>query len=145
MTVVDDRAAAPPPPDAPRATDERSLPSLAGELGEEVRQLARLEFDLAKAEVSEAAGHAKKAGMGFGAAGVLGYVGILFASFALAFGLAELLPTWLAFLIVALVWALGAAVAYGMGRRNLNAFDPVPRRTIDTLKEDVTWLRHRTS
>lgn len=140
MTVVDDRAGAPGP-----GPDQPSLPRLAGELGEEVRQLARLEVELAKAEVGEAVGHAKKAGVGFGAAGVLGYVGVLFASFALAFGLAELLPTWLAFLVVALLWGLGAALAYGMGRRNLNAFDPVPRRTIDTLKEDVTWLRHRTS
>lgn len=143
MTVVDDRTS--PQPGGPQHAEEPSLPRLAGELGEDVRQLAHLEVELAKSEVREAVGHAKKAGMGFGAAGVLGYIGVLFASFALALGLAEVMPTWLAFLVVALLWSLGAAVAYAMGRRNLEAFDPVPHRTIDTLKEDVTWLRHRTS
>lgn len=143
MTVVDDRHA--PAADGYHEPAGPTLPQLAGELTEEVRQLARLEVELAKSELNEAVGHAKKAGVGFGMAGVLGYIGVLFASFALAFGLAELLPTWAAFLIVAALWGIGAAVGYGMGRRNLSAFDPVPRRTIDTLKEDVTWLRHRTS
>ena len=122
-----------------------SLPALAGELSEEVRQLARLEVELAKAELGEAVGHAKQAGAGFGAAAVLGYLALLLGSFALAFGLAEIMPTWLAFLVVALAWGVGAAIGYSAGRRNLRSFDPVPHRTITTLKEDVAWLRHRTS
>ena len=140
MTAVETRPGA-----APDRAAAPSLPALAGELSEEVRQLARLEVERAKAELGEAVGHAKKAGAGFGAAGVLGYIAVLFGSFALAFGLAEVLPTWLAFLIVALAWGVGAAIGYGAGRRNLDAFDPVPRRTITTLKEDVAWLRHRNS
>ena len=139
MTAIETR------PEQPPAPTEPSLTALASELSEEVRQLTRLEVELAKAEVQEAVGHAKKAGAGFGAAGVLGYIGVLFLSFALAYGLAELLPTWLAFLIVALLWGVAAAVGYSVGRKNLDAFDPVPRRTVKTIKEDVTWLRHRTS
>jgi hypothetical protein len=140
LTVVE-----PPPADTVPASEERVLPRIAGELSEEVRQLARLELELARAELGESLDNAKKAGAGFGAAGVLGAIAVLFVSFATAFGLAEVMPTWAGFLIVALVWTLAAVALYGMGRRHLREFDPVPHRTIDSLKEDATWLRHRNS
>jgi Putative Actinobacterial Holin-X, holin superfamily III len=140
MTVVDPR-----PADTVATSEESTLARIAGELSEEVRQLARLELELARTEVGEAVTNAKKAGAGFGSAGVLGVIAVLFVSFAAAYALAEVLPTWAGFLIVAVVWALGAAAFFRMGRRHLRAFDPVPHRTIDSLKEDATWLRHRNS
>ncbi|MBK5224860.1 MAG: phage holin family protein [Acidimicrobiia bacterium] len=144
MTVIDDRERGPTPASA-RPDPEPSLATLFGELSEETKLMVRLETELAKAELGEALDHAKKAGAGFGAAGVLGYIAVMFLSFAAAFGLAEILPTGVAFLIVAVVWAVAAAIGFGIGRKNLNALDPVPRRTVQALKEDITWLRHRTS
>jgi Putative Actinobacterial Holin-X, holin superfamily III len=140
MTVVEQ-----PPTDTAPMSEERVLARIAGELSEEVRQLARLELALARTEVGEAVTNAKKAGVGLGSAGVLGVVAVLFVSFAGAYALAEVLPTWAGFLIVAVLWAVGAAAFFLMGRGHLRAFDPVPHRTIDSLKEDATWLRHRNS
>ena len=140
VTIVEPRRA-----DPAQESEERTVAGLAGELSEEVRQLARLEVALARAEVGEAVSHAKKAGTGLGSAGLLGVVAFLFVSFAAAYALAEVLPTWAGFLIVAGLWTLGAAVLYGMGRRHLRAFDLVPRRTVESLKEDATWLRQRIS
>ncbi len=77
---------------------------------DDVKLLVRDEIQLAKSELIPAA---KNAGIGAGLFGAAGYFGICALSvlyFAAAFGLATVLPTWLAFLIVGVVLLLVAAV-----------------------------------
>ena len=76
----------------------------------DVKQLVRDEVQLAKSELVPAA---KNAGIGAGMFGAAGYFAICALSvlyFAAAFGLATVLPTWLAFLIVGVVLLLIAGV-----------------------------------
>jgi hypothetical protein len=47
-------------------------------------------------------------------------------------------------LIVAVVWGVVGAVLYATGRKRLKTVDPMPRRTVDTLKEDAQWLKNPT-
>ena len=42
---------------------------------------------------------------------------------------------------VALVWLLIGLVLLGSGRRRLRKLSPIPRQTIQSLKEDIAWLR----
>ncbi len=107
--------------------------------------LVRQEVELAKAEIKESTQHATGVGAGFGAAALVGYLALAVLAVAAALGLAEFLPAWLAFLIVGLVLVAGAGIAFIIGRKNLEALSPVPRKTIETLKEDMTWLRARMS
>lgn len=60
-----------------------------------------------------------------------------------AWGLATVLPSWAALLIVAvLVAAVGGSLRLaGAGRPS--EIDPVPRRTLETLRGNREWLRER--
>ena len=53
-------------------------------------------------------------------------------------------PVWAA-LVVAGVWALVAAVAALVGAVIVRTVRPVPEQAIESVKEDVRWLRNRKS
>ncbi len=65
-------------------------------------------------------------------------------SFALVFGLGNVMDHGWAALIVAVIWGIVGAVLYANGRKKLKTVDPVPHRTVDTLKEDAQWLKNPT-
>lgn len=132
-----------PAHDAP--SPEAEIGALFGELSTEARLLVRQEVELAKAEIKESTQHATGVGAGFGAAALVGYLAVAVLAVAAALGLAELMPTWLAFLIVGILLAAAAGIAFMVGRKSLKALSPVPRKTIESLKEDMTWLRARMS
>ncbi|MGH8878830.1 MAG: phage holin family protein, partial [Stackebrandtia sp.] len=48
-------------------------------------------------------------------------------------------------LIVTGVWAVIGVVTFMLGRMRMRNFSAVPRRTVETLREDAKWLRHPTS
>lgn len=129
--------------DAP--SPETEIGALFGELSEEARLLVRQEVELAKAEIKESTSHATGVGAGFGAAALVGYLALAILAVAAGLGLAELMPAGLAFLLVGLVLALGAGIAFLVGKKNLKALNPVPHKTIETIKEDLSWLRARMS
>jgi hypothetical protein len=81
----------------------------------------------------------------FGSAGAVGYFAVLMLLFAAAWGLSEVVPEGIAFLIVGGVLAVIAAVLAMRGRRQAQTFDPKPEQTIETLEEDVQWLSERRS
>jgi hypothetical protein len=144
MTLAETRTGRPRPTrDAP--SPETEIGALLGELSEEARLLVRQEVELARAEIKESTQHASGVGAGFGAAALVGYLAIAILAVAAGLGLAEIMPAGFAFLIVGVVLAVAAYVAFLVGRRNLQALNPVPRKTIDTIKEDLTWLRARMS
>lgn len=119
---------------------QRSLPELVGDMTQDLSTLLRKEVELAREEIKVEVRKAARAGGGFGAAayaGVLAGVGLVMT---LGFLLDEVLPTWVAFLIVTLLLAAGAAVAFLAGKKQLQTIDPVPEQTIETLKEDKQWL-----
>jgi hypothetical protein len=145
MTLAEPRTNghAQPVHDAP--SPETEIGALFGELSEEARLLVRQEVELAKAEIKESTQHATGVGAGFGAAALVGYLALAILAVAAGLGLAEIMPAGFAFLIVGLVLAAIAGIAFVIGRKNLQALSPVPRKTIDTIKEDLTWLRARMS
>jgi hypothetical protein len=58
----------------------------------------------------------------------------------------EAMPSWLAALIVTAVYGAAAAVLYVRGKERVeNAGSPVPRQTVETLKEDMEWAKHPTT
>jgi MFS family permease len=122
-----------------------SLTELLRRLGQDMGTLVRQEAELAKAELRQKVQSAgASAGMFAGAyvAGMLA-AGALTACFILA--LAEAMPGWLAALIVAVVYGVVAAVLAARGRDRLKeAAPPVPEETVETVKEDVQWLKNPT-
>jgi hypothetical protein len=123
---------------------ERSLGELFSELSNETAGLVQAHIELAKTEIrDEVKETARAAGM-FAGAGVSAFFAVLLLSFAVAWGLAEVMAAGFAFLIVGLAWAVAAAVL-ALVARNKAAEIGKPDDTIDTLKEDVEWARQRRS
>jgi hypothetical protein len=145
MTLTDPRTNghARPVHDAP--SPETEIGALFGELSTEAKMLVRQEVELAKAEIKESTQHATGVGAGFGGAALVGYLALAILAVAAALGLAEVMPAGFAFLIVGVVLLAIAGVAFLIGRKNLQALNPVPRKTIETIKEDLSWLRARMS
>lgn len=119
---------------------ERSLSELVGDMTQDVSTLLRKEVELAREEMKVEVSKAARAGGGFGAAayaGILAGVGLVMT---LGFLLDEVMPTWVAFLIVTVLLGAAATVAFLAAKKQLETVDPVPEQTIQTLKEDKQWL-----
>jgi hypothetical protein len=118
--------------------DEASISELMQRLSDQTSSLAHKEVELAKAEVAQ---KGKRLGIGAGAFGAAGIIG-LFAFGAVTAGLILLLGTaiddWLAAVIVAVAYAIvGGALALA-GKRQVEAGSPpVPERAIENTKQDV--------
>ncbi len=127
------------------AEADKSIPELLKELSQETTTLVRQELDLAKAELTD---KGKKAGLGAGLFGGAGVMGLLTAGALTAFLIALLdrfMVTWLAALIVTIVYGAIAAVLALRGKKEIQkAGPPVPEQTVETLKEDVEWAKTRT-
>jgi hypothetical protein len=114
---------------------ETSLGDLVGEVSRDLSELMRKELELAKAELSESA---KRAGKGAGLVGGAGYAGgmaVLFLSIAIWWGLGDLIDSlgWSA-VIVAVIWAIVAAILFAVGRSRLKDVQGAPK-TVETVKE----------
>jgi hypothetical protein len=135
-----------PTPNSHRTDDvtENSIGQLIGNVSDDLTQLFRQEVELAKAELKQEAAKAGKAAGMLGGAGFAGYLAVVLLSFALVFGLSNLMDAGWAALIVAAVWGVIGAVLYMNGRKKLKDVDPTPRRTVDTIKEDAQWLKNPT-
>ena len=129
---------------ASRANDDRSIGDLIGEVADDFQRLVRQQLELAKVELKEQAVTAGRAGAMLGAAAVAGLLVVVLASFTLAFALGAVMPLGWATLIVAVIWAVIGAVTYQIGRQRLRTLSVTPQKTVETLKEDMQWLRNPT-
>jgi Putative Actinobacterial Holin-X, holin superfamily III len=123
---------------------DRSLGDLFGKLSNELSTLIRQELALARAELTEKGKEAWKGAGLLGGAGLVGLLaaGALTAAIVAALDLA--MATWLAALIVAVVYGAVAAVLALRGKQRVKeATPPVPEQTVDTVKEDVAWAKTR--
>lgn len=128
----------------PKLADQ-SLGALVADMTGEMSTLVRKEIQLAKVEMKEEVGKAgKPAGM-IGAGAVAGYLALLFGSLALAWLLDDVMPRSLAFFLVAVIYAVAAAILLSQGRKGIKQVDPVPRQTVETIKEDVEWAKAQKS
>jgi uncharacterized membrane protein YqjE len=128
-------------------TDSRdeSIGELVKDLAGEASTLIRQEIDLARAEMTA---RGKRAGKGAGMLGGAALVGLLAAGALTACLIAALdraMATWLAALIVTVIYAAIAAALAMTGRKQIReAAPPVPEQAIDSVKEDVQWAKTRT-
>lgn len=117
--------------------DDRPLGELFSDMTSQVQDLLRKEVELAKLETRDQMAKATKAGAMLAAAGMAGFFAALLLSFAAAWGLAEAIPTGLAFLAVGLLFAVIGGLLFTQGRKRIASVKPVPEQTIKTLRDDV--------
>ena len=111
-----------------------SIGALVGDISQDLSTLMRQEVALAKAEAKQSATQAGKgAGLLSGAA-LAGYFTLLFLSVALWWALGDLIGLGWSAVVVALLWAVVAAVLGVMGRSQLQKVKGMPN-TVQTAKK----------
>jgi hypothetical protein len=130
---------------SPHAVPEPSLGELFSRFSQDFGQLVRDEVQLAKTEISDDLRDAAHAGAMFGGAAYAGLMALLLLSLAAAWGLSEVMPVGVAFVIVGLLWTAAGAVLYLRGRKQWQDVNLKPEATIATIQEDVQWVKQQTS
>ena len=123
---------------------EQPIGELLKRLSQETTTLVKMELDLAKAEVTQ---KGKQAGVGAGLLGGAGVAGLLALGALTAFLIAllsEWMDTWLAALIVTVLWAAIAGVLALRGKERVQDAMPPAPQTVETVKEDVQWAKTQT-
>jgi hypothetical protein len=128
---------------APQQQDA-SAADLVKQLSDQTSRLVRQELELLKAELAI---KGKQAGTGaglFGGAGVFALFSFGALTAAAIAALDTAMATWLAALIVAVVWAAIAGVAALTGKKKVEqALPAVPEDSVESVKEDVQWTKTR--
>ncbi len=119
---------------AAQSAGDRSLGELISEVTTDLSTLMRQEVELAKAELQQSA---KRAGRGAGmltGSAIAGYFTLLFLSIALWWALGSAIGLGWSAVVVAVIWAIAAAILAAAGRSALKSVRGLPRTT-DTVKK----------
>ncbi|MEE9098561.1 phage holin family protein [Pseudarthrobacter phenanthrenivorans] len=130
----------PPPSAAHVKADNASLGELLGDVTRDLSTLMRQEVELAKAEAKQTATRAGKGAGMLAGAGIGGHFVLLFLSLALMWALGAIMALGWAALIVAVIWAIIAAVLASTGRKELKQIKGLPQ-TGETLSEIPPTLK----
>jgi hypothetical protein len=125
--------------------EERSIGELFGQLSQDLSLLVRQEAQLAKTEIQSKLSRASRDLVSLAAGGVVALMGGLALTTAIILLLIDPigLKPWLAALIVAVVFGGGGYVMLQGALRDLKGLDPTPRRTVESIKEDIQLAKER--
>jgi uncharacterized membrane protein YqjE len=123
---------------------DRSLSDVFQDIVRNVQEIIRAEIALAKTEVREEASKVVSS-LAWTIGGALSAIlAVIFILWTAAYALGLIWPMWLATLVVAGVLTLTAIGLLFIGIRRLRELHPTPERTVQTIKENVAWVRHST-
>jgi len=111
-----------------------SVGQLLGEISGDISTLMRQEVELAKSEIRQSATRAGKGSGMLAGAAVGGHMVLLFLSIALWWGLGNAIGRGWSALVVAVIWAIIAAILALMGKSQLKSVQGLPKTT-DTAKK----------
>jgi hypothetical protein len=121
---------------------ERALSDVLQDILRNLQDIVRSEVRLAKVEIRDDARQAASSAVWI-AAGTIGALSAwAFLLWTITFALSTRMSMWAATLIVALVLACAASVLVVGGIRRMKRINPIPERTIASIKENVEWIRH---
>ena len=124
-------------------TPDRSFADVLEDIVGNIQEIVRSEVRLAKAEISEEARNARPAGLALAAGAVFALCAIVFGLLAAVYGLSTVMPNWAAALAVSVASGLIAAVTIRAGLIHLMRIDPMPDKTMRSLKENVEWSKQQ--
>lgn len=121
--------------------EQRSIGDLFSQLANDTTRLVRQEVQLAKVELGQKASQVGKEVGFISAGGAVAYAGFLAVIAAVILLLGQYIPVWLSALIVG---AVVMGIGYYLTQQHLHALthlDPIPRATVETLKQDKEWAK----
>ncbi|HIV57479.1 MAG TPA: phage holin family protein [Candidatus Stackebrandtia faecavium] len=123
---------------------EQSTAALMRQASEQIAHLIRDEMRLLRIEMNEKRKRATKGASMLGAAAVIVLYAVTVLLAAAVFGLGTVLPMWLSALIIGGAMLVIAVVLLLIGKSSLKkAVPPMPKDTMDSLKNDIAAVRER--
>jgi uncharacterized membrane protein YqjE len=122
---------------------QRSVSQVLQDIVGNLQQIIRDEFRLARVEIKEKVERAKQPAAILASGAVIGLYSIGFLLLALVYALSIVMRPWLAALLVGGGLAIAAAILVASGRNALKQVDPVPEKTVQTVKENVQWAKEQ--
>ena len=123
---------------------DRSVADVLQDILRNVQDILRSEIRLAKAEIRQEATQAGTAALWM----TIGVVGLLsawmFLLWTAVYALATVLPIWAATLVIAVAMAGAGGIVIRTGLRRLTRIKPMPERTIESLQENLEWMKQPT-
>jgi drug/metabolite transporter (DMT)-like permease len=128
-----------------RTAEERSIGELFGALSQDMALLVRQEGQLAKTEMQQKLTQVTGDLVSLASGGIVALVGGLALTAAVILLLIDPvgLKPWLAALIVGVLMGVIGWMMLQKGLKQLKRTDPTPRRTVDTIKDDIQWAKEQ--
>lgn len=124
--------------------EERALSQVLQDILRNLQEIVRSEVRLARVEIREDLKQAAYSGAWI-AAGVVGALSAwILLLWTLVYALATTMSMWLATLLVAVVAALAGAFLIASGIRKARRIQPIPERTVESVKENLEWMKQPT-
>jgi hypothetical protein len=123
-----------------------TVASLIAKLFEDLQLLVRQELSLARAELREEGARAQRLIGWLFVSLVMGVIAAELLVLAAVFGVQSIFrdaPLWACFAGVGGCFGIVAILINQLASRRRGNLQIIPRRTLETLKENVQWLRHR--
>jgi len=124
--------------------EDRTFADLFQGIVQKVQEIIRSEVRLARAELTVEAKKTARASVVLGAGVVLALYSIGLLLLAGVYALSVASPPWAAALVI---WAIVSAIAVLLlmsGRARFRQIQTTPDTTIQSVKENVQWLKHPT-
>ena len=122
---------------------DRSFAEVLQDVIGNIQEIVRSEVRLAKAEIKEETAKAKASAMLLGVGAASAAYAILFLLLMAVYALTLVMPNWAAALVVGGTLAIIAAVALTAGMRRFKEIHPTPERTLETIRENVEWVKQQ--
>jgi hypothetical protein len=128
-----------------RTGEERSIGELFGELSQDMALLVRQETQLAKTEMQQKLSKVTTDLVALATGGIVAYLGgLALTAFVILLLIDPIgLKPWLSALIVGAVLGIVGWVMLQRGLKELKRTDPTPRRTVETIKDDIQWAKEQ--
>jgi hypothetical protein len=132
--------------DQMQTENNQSMSSLVSGIINDAQQLIRQEIALARREMLNEVDKAKTAAIAVGIGAVVGALALVLLSFFLVYLLtwATGVHEWVWFLVVGVLFAAAAGWLIFAAKSKLDQISLVPKQTVETMKENVQWLKTQT-
>ena len=124
--------------------EERSVSDVLQDILRNLQDMVRSEIRLAQVEIREEGRRAVASSIWIAAEAVAAVSAWTFVLWAFAYALAARMPMWAATLVVAIAMAAAAAVLIMGGIRKIKRIQPIPERTVESVKENFEWMKQPT-
>jgi len=124
------------------SAQDTSIAEVLKDIFGNVQEMIRAEIRLARAEMREEVSKTVDSAKLLGAGAALGFFAAAFALVTVTLLLALVIPAWAAALVMTILLGFPAAILIGRGKSNFSL--PTPQKTINSVKENVEWMKSQT-